>query len=338
MAFSFSDFLRVAVTTGNINGIGLEVACKALSKLGPKRGVRFYLFRSLDCRKKNFSFIDKKFKRITCSSLEEGFSQEKSWEKSERCLVDIASSLSPPNWVYESTQACLKKKLQALVTGPLSKQSFYEAGYKQAGHTEAFKKWTRRKKLFMAFIGKKCSVLLATGHVPLFEVQKLLTASCLEKALLAAHSLKESLSKKERRPIGLIGVNPHAGENGLIGREEKVLLNKVIQKMEKRFSRSGSGPYFCGPLVPDVAFLPHHLKKYSILVSPYHDQGLVGFKTLHGYQSGVHITVGLPFVRTSVSHGTAFDISGQNKADSSSMLEALLTAIRLSRQSFARSF
>lgn len=330
-----SSLVQVAITTGDVNGIGLEVTSKALNQIGPKRGVQFCLFRSEKCKKKYLHLIDKKFQRITLSSLEESLLKKKSSLSSYKKILDISSSLPPPVWVHQSVKACLKKKIKALVTGPLSKESFYKAGYSTIGHTEALKKWTGTKNLFMAFIGNKCSVLLATGHLPLSEIPKKINASVLEKALFAAHKLRQVFKedKKRKKPVALIGLNPHAGENGIIGKEEKLFFHKVIKKVEKKLSLLPSvnrrNPLFYGPLVPDAAFLPSNIKKYSVLVSPYHDQGLIGFKTLHGYDSGVHVTMGLPFIRTSVSHGTALDISNKNEANPGSMQRALLTALHL---------
>jgi 4-hydroxythreonine-4-phosphate dehydrogenase len=131
-------------------------------------------------------------------------------------------------------------------------------------------------------------------------------------------------TKVARRPMALVGVNPHAGENGLIGKEE-IWMAKLIRQSQSRHPIEG-------PLVPDSAFLPKNWGRYSLYVVPYHDQGLIPFKMIHGFDSGVHLTLGLPFVRTSVDHGTAKELFAKDKARFGSMQDALLTAIRLIKE------
>jgi 4-hydroxythreonine-4-phosphate dehydrogenase len=121
--------------------------------------------------------------------------------------------------------------------------------------------------------------------------------------------------------LAIVGVNPHAGEQGLLG-DEEALLRQLL------------GADVRGPLVPDAAFLPANWGLYSVYVCPYHDQGLIPFKLVHGFDSGVHMTLGLPFIRTSVDHGTAKDIFGKNKARAGSMKDAITTAIRLAKEKF----
>ena len=147
-------------------------------------------------------------------------------------------------------------------------------------------------------------------------------------AVKAAHKFSLVLQKtrsgksKAPRPIGVLGLNPHAGDSGLIGKEEADIITPVLEKLR------GEKVPVEGPLVPDSAFTPSLRERYSLYLALYHDQGLIPFKAIHG-QNGVHITWGLPFVRTSVDHGTAFDIAGQGKADSTSMRLAIEWAIKL---------
>ena len=146
------------------------------------------------------------------------------------------------------------------------------------------------------------------------------------KAVRAADELRKVLDKKQMsRPIAILGLNPHAGEQGLIGSVENRIHAKVLETAaEEKLNVDG-------PLVPDAAFFPKNWSKYSVFVANYHDQGLIPFKMTHGQESGVQVTMGLPFVRTSVDHGTAKDIFGKNKADPRSMLQALEWAIRLKK-------
>lgn len=314
--------LRVVITSGDMDGIGSEIVGKALKRLGPQRGVHFYLWRSPNCPRKHLKIIDSEFSRFTVNSWPEALQVSTSYKQ----IVDISSNLSPAHWVELTAQASLYGHVDAMATAPLSKLTIKEAGMKDIGHTDILKRVTKSKELFMAFLGRKFNVLLATGHIPLKSVSRQLTEQRLENAIKAAHTLAEMLPAKiKQRPLGLVGVNPHAGENGLIGEEELKVFSKVLPKIKRKKIS------FEGPLVPDFAFFEENWKKYSVYVTPYHDQGLIPFKMIHGRQSGVHITMGLPFIRTSVDHGTAKNIFGKNRADATSMQEALMWAIKLSR-------
>jgi len=148
-----------------------------------------------------------------------------------------------------------------------------------------------------------------------------LTSEVLEIALNQALKLRKILKKPlQKLPVALVGLNPHAGESGLLGSEEISTFQPLLKKLKE----------VVGPLPPDTAFLKQNWNKFSVFVCPYHDQGLIPFKMIHGTQ-GFHLTFGLTFVRTSVDHGTAFDIYGKNKADGSSMLDAIKACIAMSR-------
>lgn len=315
---------RIILTTGDVDGIGLEVASKAISQVSIPKGMQLIVLRSQLKQGRNFDLWIKKIhhqkKSVTVSSLGEALNEDlMSFE-----LIDVASSEEPGDWVYDSTLLCNKKVAQALVTGPLSKTGLRKAGYNFVGHTDLFKKVLKIQNLYMAFVGKHFNVVLATDHVPLSKVSKKLTKeSIFEVAALASRFFNASKGK----PLGVLGLNPHAGEEGILGKEElswSDLSNK---------SRAGATKIHLEKfLVPDAAFLPKNWKKYSAYLALYHDQGLIPFKMIHGQDSGVHITLGLPFLRTSVDHGTAKDIFDKNAANPNSMLEALSLAIKLTRQ------
>ncbi len=167
----------------------------------------------------------------------------------------------------------------------------------------------------MGFVGKEFNVLLATDHISLSSVESQLLNGEFKKALRSADLFRKML--KDKRKIGVLGLNPHAGEKGIIGNCESRLFKKLP-------------PQFEGPLVPDAAFLKKNWKRYSVFQCLYHDQGLIPFKMQHGQDSGVHVTIGLPFIRTSVDHGTAEDIFNKNIANCSSMLEAIELNLRIS--------
>lgn len=312
--------LKIVITSGDVDGIGFEVAAKALNHLGPQKNVRFYIWRSKNVPKKFLDLIDKKWKRVTVDNFEDALRIQ------DKVLVDIASDLSPAEWVELSAKACLAKKVDAIATGPLSKTGIKQAGFKDLGHTDILKRLSKTKHITMGFVGDKFNVVLSTAHIPLSEVAKKLSYETLAQALRNANSLRLKLNTPLRRkPIAILGLNPHAGEEGLIGHEELELFPKI-----KGYAKKNNIPVE-GPLVPDAAFFPVNWKKYSIYLTLYHDQGLIPFKMIHGQDSGVHISLGLPFIRTSVDHGTAKDIFNQNKANPKSMIDAIRWAIKLAR-------
>ncbi len=315
--------LRIAITTGDPDGIGTEITAKALAKMKPRPGVSFFLWRSPRASKRDLALLDRSFKRITVNTWAEAL---KAHPSSHKEIIDINSNLAAPLWVEQSAQASHFGHIDAMVTAPLSKTAIHAAGLEDMGHTGILKRVSKTKDLFMGFIGDHFNVLLATGHLALDEVTGELTEARLMKAVRAADELRKVLDKKQMaRPIALLGLNPHAGEQGLIGSVEnkvhaKVLATSAEEKIEVE-----------GPLVPDAAFFPKNWNKYSVFVANYHDQGLIPFKMTHGQESGVQVTMGLPFVRTSVDHGTAKDIFGKNKADPRSMIQALEWAIKLKK-------
>ncbi|MES2856132.1 MAG: 4-hydroxythreonine-4-phosphate dehydrogenase PdxA [Bdellovibrionota bacterium] len=317
--------LRIGITTGDADGIGFEVTAKALAKLKPRSGVTFFLWRSPKASKRHLALIDRSFKRITVNSWPDALKVAPSSQKE---IIDISSNLPPAIWVEMMAQASHFGHIDGMATAPLSKTAIKAAGLSDLGHTGILKRVTKTKDVFMGFIGDHFNVLLATGHLPVGEVTAALTESKLERAILAADLLRSMLDKKRAtQPLALLGLNPHAGEEGMIGTVEMRVHDGVLKSMRTRKIEIE------GPLVPDAAFAPKLWKRYSVYVANYHDQGLIPFKMIHGQESGIHVTLGLPFVRTSVDHGTAKDIFGTNKADYRSMLLALEWAVKLCRAS-----
>ncbi len=319
---------KIAITTGDVDGIGLEIALKSLISLGPQKKTSFFLFRDHAADPRLLKKLDPSFERIIAESLKEAlaFFNELSRAKhiSSSLLFDIAAKTSPAQWVESAAQACYKQDLSGLVTGPLSKTSIKAAGYKDLGHTDILKRVSHTKSAHMGFIGTHFNVVLATGHIPLRKVSSSLHFRGLCEALLNANHLRKMLPQALRKkPIAVLGLNPHAGEEGLIGQEELVLFRNLFS-----FAQKNKIP-LTGPLVPDAAFLKKNWSQYSVFLALYHDQGLIPFKAIHGQDSGTHVTLGIPFVRTSVDHGTAKDIFGKNKANPQSMTEALQWALRI---------
>ncbi|MDD2714552.1 MAG: 4-hydroxythreonine-4-phosphate dehydrogenase PdxA [Candidatus Wallbacteria bacterium] len=208
-----------------------------------------------------------------------------------------------------------------LVTMPVSKEAWHKAGIRQLGHTDYLRDRAGVDAVLMFFHGEKFSMGLCTVHVPLSLVPGLITTGLiLEKLRIIAASGMAS----GKKPIGVLGLNPHAGENGLMGREE-FLVSEAIRLAEHE------GISACGPLVPDTFFKT----KADCYLALYHDQGLTPFKLVHGL-SGANITLGLPYLRLSVTHGTAFGITGLGQADPAGFYYVLELARKLDFNRFQR--
>ena len=207
----------------------------------------------------------------------------------------------------------------------LNKKVLHLAGYPYPGHTEILAELTHTEKYRMMLLGKRLKVVLATVHLPLVQVPKQLTPKRVRVTIeLTYQSLRKNFGIPRPR-IAVAAFNPHAGEDGIFGREEQRIILPAIKKA------SGQGIRVDGPLPADSLFYQAVRGDYDAVVCMYHDQGLIPLKLLHFF-GGVGLTLGLPFIRTSVDHGTAYDIAGKNRADESSMKEAILLAAGLVRQ------
>ncbi len=302
---------RIGITTGDVDGIGIEVTAKALLRVGPHKNYRYFIWTGTNPEIKQFKKISKKFKVHKVASLKEALEFN---TNDPRVICQIASNSSPAFWVEQAARACVAGQISSMVTAPLSKQEIAAAGLSDIGHTDILKRISGQKHAFMGFIGRYFNVVLATGHIPISSISTALNLETLINAHNAARQLTGLLPKKQGlRPIGLLGLNPHSGDKGIIGSEEQTLFKKLLSQFKK----------IEGPLVPDVAFQKSYWTNYSCYLACYHDQGLIPFKAIHGHDSGVHLTLGLTLKRTSVDHGTAKDIFGKNKANPSSMIEAI---------------
>ncbi|HPI39498.1 MAG TPA: 4-hydroxythreonine-4-phosphate dehydrogenase PdxA [Pseudobdellovibrionaceae bacterium] len=315
----------IGITTGDIDGIGLEVTAKSLPKF-KKTPVLFFLWRKRGSQSNYLKTIKKSFnvKTFMNYTLAEAFVKSLSIQElydiqkknSRPYLIDIASDQPEPFWVLEVGKLCHTKKLNGMVTGPLSKTKIKQCGLKFLGHNEILKSISKTKDTFMGFVGNHFAVILATGHIPLSQVSKKLSTTQLKKCLLLASQLR--LQMKIKTSIQILGLNPHAGEQGLLGKEEQSFFGDI-----EKFAQSNHIPIE-GPLVPDAAFLEKNWKKdFKIFIALYHDQGLIPFKMVHGQNSGYQISLGLPFIRTSVDHGTAKDIFNKNIANPGSMKDSI---------------
>jgi 4-hydroxythreonine-4-phosphate dehydrogenase len=235
--------------------------------------------------------------------------------------VDAASGRAAYDAVVAATNAVRSGEADALVTAPINKSSFAAAGLKWRGHTDLLAHLCNVNQVAMMFWSERLCVVLATVHVPLREVADALTsARLLETIRLTARSLPAFGIPSPR--LGVAGLNPHAGEHGLMGSEDDDVLRPAVEKA------AAEGHRVSGPWPADTVFVRAVRGEFDAVIAAYHDQGLVPVKLL-AFGRAVNVTLGLPIIRTSVDHGTAFDIAGQDVADEGSLVEATLLAARL---------
>ena len=289
---------RIAITVGDPSGIGPEIAVKS----------------SLEPRVLEVAEIV-----IYGPSTDEALKAFKTGE------VTAESGRVAYETILQAVEDVQAERLDALVTGPINKAAFAAAGLPWKGHTDLLAHLTNAPRVAMMFHSQSLRVVLATVHVPLAEVPQCLTAELLETTIrLAAAELPRFGFPSPR--LALAGLNPHAGEGGLLGKEEVERFLPVVVACRS------DNIDITGPLPADTVFVNAVRGQFDAVVACYHDQGLIPAK-LVAFGQTVNVTLGLPIIRTSVDHGTAFDIAGQGVADSSSMIEAVLLAARLASES-----
>ena len=223
--------------------------------------------------------------------------------------------------IKKATTDALEGRIDAITTAPINKAVWALAGLSWRGHTDLLAQLTGASNVAMMFYADKLSVVLATVHVPLAEVPRALTRERVEETIALTHREMPRFGMVRPR-IALAGLNPHAGEDGLLGTEESSVLLPAIVSCRER------GIDVTGPLPGDTVFVRAMRDEFDVVVACYHDQGLIPIK-LVAFGLAVNVTLGLPIVRTSVDHGTAYDIAGRGTADPSSMVLAVRLAARL---------
>ena len=235
--------------------------------------------------------------------------------------VDARAGAAAYAYVERGVRAALAGEIGAIVTAPLNKEAMKAAGIPYPGHTEILAALSSTQHVAMMLANEELRVLLVTIHVALADVSKLITAEAELRAIRLARQACLCFGI-DRPRVAVAGLNPHAGENGLFGHEEADAILPAVEKAR------AEGIDASGPWPGDTIFMRARRGEFDIVVAQYHDQGLIPVKYL-GVEQGVNVTVGLPFIRTSVDHGTAFDIAGTGKADPSSLKSALRMAIAM---------
>jgi 4-hydroxythreonine-4-phosphate dehydrogenase len=236
---------------------------------------------------------------------------------------DRACGLAMVRYVEEAVRWVRDRKLDALTTCPINKQAIREAGYPFPGHTELLAHLARASAVAMMFVGSKWKIVLVTTHLPLHQVAQSITK---DRVLSTIRLTAEGLGKYfgiPRPRIAVLGLNPHSGEEGVLGDEER---REIIPALKKAKSRGidVEGPF------PADSFFNLSDSSFDAVVAMYHDQGLIPIKMLD-FQRAINFTLGLPFIRTSVGHGTAYDIAGKGLADPNNLINAILLASNLSK-------
>lgn len=321
------DKPRIGITIGDLNGIGPEVVIKALADnrllsmvtpvvYGSTRVLSYYR-KLMNLEEFNYSqvkakgqFFPKSINVVNC------------WEE----VIEI----NPGQPSKQSAQAALTSLQKAVeevkeglidgfVTAPIDKNTIHSDQFPYRGHTEYLTQTFNATESLMMMVTEQLKVGLVTEHIPVKEIAQHITKERVElKIRLLEFSLKKDFGINKPK-IAVLGLNPHAGDEGLIGEEEKNVILPVIQDLKNK------GKLIFGPFPADGFFGASSYTKYDGILAMYHDQGLVAFKTL-AFENGVNFTAGLPVVRTSPDHGTAYPIAGKNQADESSLREAIYTA------------
>lgn len=241
------------------------------------------------------------------------------------CRVDRRAGEASLAYIREAVKAAVSGSIDAIVTAPISKESTHLAGSKFPGHTEMLKELTGADEAVMMFEGGNFRVVLVTIHTALREVPKLITKESVLSVIGITHRALVNQFKIKNPKLVVCGLNPHAGESGAFGDEEIVHISPAIAEAKKL------GISVTGPLPADTLFYYANQGKWDAVVAMYHDQGLIPFKMV-SFNIGVNMTLGLPIIRTSPDHGTAFNIAWKGIADPSSMTAAVTLASRLAAE------
>lgn len=317
----------IGISIGDINGIGAEVTIKALLDARIMRLITPVIYahgKSLTFYRKQLELEDFNFMQI--KSIEELHHKKINLIN----VVDESPEVIPGVETHESGKMALaaldraiedlkKGSIDGLVTAPLNKNNINSPEKPFVGHTEYLTDSFGVEESLMFLVSDDIRVGLVTGHLPIKEVSSKVTMENIRKKLTLMLTSLEQDFGINRPKVAVLGLNPHAGEDGLLGEEETSIISPVIREFKDK------GKLVFGPYPADGFFGMMHQKKFDGVLAMYHDQGLIPFKSL-AFDSGVNFTAGLPVVRTSPDHGTAYNIAGKNVADEGSMRAAILLA------------
>ncbi|GAB3951799.1 hypothetical protein GCM10028805_32670 [Spirosoma harenae] len=327
------DRLVIGISLGDYNGVGPEVILKALQYNRLQKICTPVIYGSMRILNRYRNLLN--FKDWNLNGAQTIGQISHKLTNVITCWPDQNQEIQPGQVTPEAGQAafvCLQRavddlkagKLDALVTAPINKYNIQSEEFKFPGHTEYLAQEFGVQDNLMFMVGGPLRVGVVTGHIPLGRVRQNVTRERIaQKLKLMMHSLKQDFGIEKPR-IAVLGLNPHAGEEGLLGNEEQEIIKPLLTDLLNK------GELVFGPYPADGFFATRAYKKFDAVLAMYHDQGLIPFKSI-AFEEGVNFTAGMPAVRTSPDHGTAYDIAGKNIADETSMLQAIYTAIDVAR-------
>ena len=307
------------ISPGDPAGIGPEISLRALSE---NKSIQkyFVLAGDRDFYEDLIEKSDIDLKLTDKESDEDGILLKHIPLQNEVILgqPDISNANYVIDVLSHGALGCLNNEYKGLITGPVNKEIINQSGFEFSGHTEFLSDIANVKKVVMLLMNENLKIALLTTHIPLSEVPFKVTKKNLKETTSIIIKEFENTWKISNPSVCLLGLNPHAGEGGYIGHEEEEIIKPFVNSANENIY---------GPISADTAFINQNIKKYDVFLAMYHDQALPVIKSM-GFGNTLNITLGLPFIRISVDHGTAFDLAGKNIADFSSMNEALKTSMK----------
>jgi 4-hydroxythreonine-4-phosphate dehydrogenase len=321
----------IVITMGDPAGIGPEIIAKAVASGELFPICRLIVIGDVNVMKKLIEEMRLSVSIRGIASLQDALPAPGKLDVFDLKLVDlsthkwgrpdVSSGKAVVEYIRKAVELTMNNEADAIVTAPINKEMMNAAGYHYAGHTELLAYLTGSQEYGMMFVGGGLRVILATIHVALKDVPKHIKTGAILRSLRLAHRAMQTFGIKKPR-IGVAALNPHAGEGRLFGSEEwDEILPAVIKAREEGILASD-------PVPADTLFYKARNNYYDVVVAMYHDQGLAPLKML-AFGNAVNVTVGLPIIRTSVDHGTAYDIAGKGCADPASLLEAVKLAVKM---------
>jgi len=313
---------KIAVSIGDPNGIGPEIALRAHDKIDSFCTPVYFA---------GFDLLEDAARRLEIRLPENIIHYAPAAAPRIRPgIADAEGGAYSFASFKRGVESVIDKECDAIVTLPINKEAWMRAGIPYKGHTDFLRELFKKDAIMMLGC-KRLYVALFTEHIPLKDVQKKIKKGALVRFL---RNLQREIGAEK---IGVLGLNPHAGDHGVLGSEESV-IEAALEEANSYFAQNGGSPVFEGPLVPDTAFTPASRERYTYLVAMYHDQGLAPLKALY-FEESINISLNLPIVRTSVDHGTAFDIAylPNRTVSLKSYIEAVAAAAELAAKKSQRS-
>lgn len=321
---------RVAITMGDVNGVGPEILAKALARAESRSLCRPLVIGSLAAYTKARGIAPGAPDAIAVADLESGLPEEGLIPVFDAgtgdppfCAgkLDVEASRCAVEWIRTATRLALEGAVDAIVTCPINKEGIQLAGCPCTGHTEIIAEMAHAPGYRMCLFADRMRIVHISAHFPLSKAIAMVRRPRIEDSIRIAHAALTRLGLSRRR-IAVAGLNPHAGESGLLGTEEREEIAPAVGAC------LADGIDCCGPYPPDTVFRRMYEGEFDLVVAMYHDQGHIPLKLI-AMDEGVNVTLGIPIMRTSVDHGTAYDIAGKGIAREHSLCSAIRLAVAL---------